>query len=100
MNKRTTKEQAKCKRRYESGILMYRERKNTFVVPAGTNVQVVKHGPKQTLCRLPKQMNNWLTMIDNENLPAFRNTGAKQTKGRKTAAPVVAQEAQATEQAI
>ncbi len=105
MNKRTNKEQTGCQRRYSSGILMYRERKAKFTVPAGTTVQVLKHGPKQTLVKLPKDMNGWMTMIDNTNLPAFRNaTPAMKGKvGKKTAAqaPVVAQEqAVPVEQAI
>ena len=100
MTKRTNKVQTGCQRRYSSGILMYRERKGKFEVPANTTVEVMKHGPKQTLVRLPKQMNGWYTMIDNANLPAFR-TPAKEgkAKGKTTEAPIVAAEGQAEAQA-
>lgn len=91
MNKQTKIEVAKCQRRYPSGILMYRERKNKFVVPANTTVKVLKHGPKQTLVALPKQFNGWMTMLPNEALPAFRQA-TKPGRSRKTTAPVVAQE--------
>jgi hypothetical protein len=91
MNKHTKVEVTKCQRRYPSGILMYRERKDRFTVPANTNVKILKHGPKQTLVGLPKEFNGWMTMIPNEALPAFRNTApAAKAKGKK--APVVAQE--------
>lgn len=73
---------------------MYRERKEHFTVPANTTVEVLKHGAKQTLVRLPKAapFNGWMTMIDNANLPAFRGI-AKPAKGKKAAeAPVVAAE--------
>ena len=90
MNKHTKTEVTKCQRRYPSGILMYRERKERFTLPANTNVKVVKHGPKQTLVELPtKEFNGWFTMIPNDALPAFR-APAKATKGKK--APVVAAE--------
>lgn len=112
MNKRTNKDQTGCQRRYASGILMYRERKAKFTVPANTTVGVLKHGPKQTLVKLPKEMNGWMTMIDNTNLPAFRNTtttapapkAAVKGKGKgkkgRTAAPVVAAEIPNLEPAI
>jgi hypothetical protein len=93
MNKHTNTEVTKCQRRYPSGILMYRERKERFVVPANTSVKIIKHGPKQTLVALPaKEFNGWFTMIPNEALPAFR-APAKTTKGKK--APVVAAENEA-----
>lgn len=89
MNKQTKTEVTKCQRRYASGILMYRERKSRFAIPAGTTVKVLKHGPKQTLVGLPKQFNGWMTMIPNEALPAFRN-GAKPARTKRL--PVVAGE--------
>ena len=89
MNKQTKTEVAKCQRRYPSGILMYRERKARFTVPANTTVKILKHGPKQTLVGLPKQFNGWMTMLPNDALPAFR-APAKTTKSKK--APVVAGE--------
>lgn len=100
MNKQTTKETAKCQRRYASGILMYRERKDRFVVPANTTVKILKYGPKQTLVGLPKAdpFHSWMTMLPNESLPAFRmpkgeaKTGKGKSKTTKAQAPVVAGE--------
>lgn len=91
MNKRTKSEVTKMQRRYSSGILMYRERKKLFSIPANTTVDVLKHGPKFTLVKLPKQLNGWMAMIPNEALPAFRST-TKKAKTLRKAAPVVAQE--------
>jgi hypothetical protein len=89
MNKQTKTEVTKCQRRYPSGILMYRERKERFVVPANTTVKIIKHGAKQTLVALPtKEFNGWFTMISNDALPAMRAPAKEKAKGKK--APVVA----------
>ena len=93
--KKQTKVSGKYQRRYASGLLMYRERKNLVEIPAGKMVTVLKHGNRATLCQHGKD--GWMFMIPNENLPAFkgevvagRRKGSK-NKPKKTASvpPVV-----------
>jgi len=82
--KRITRVKGKYQRRYENkGILMYRERENLVVVPAGAMVEVI--GPAAgggQLCRY----NDFVVRIPDENLTSTRTAKppAATTRRRQT----------------
>lgn len=83
--KTRTKVSGQYQRRYASGILMYRERKNLVEVPANATVHILKTEAKRTLCTYKDAR----VYIPNENLPKRKGEAAPKAKKAKVTKPVV-----------
>ena len=81
--KTRTKVNGQYQRRYASGILMYRERKNLIEVPANATVNILRVDGKRTLCTYKGDR----VFIPNENLP--KRKGENQTAKVKKIKAVV-----------
>lgn len=88
--KKRIKVAGKYQRRYTSGILMYRERKNLVEVPAGSTVQLLTPGPKDTLVQLK---DGFMVKIPNDRFAGTKvnaETNVKKPRTRRTSAAVAA----------